>query len=938
MRMHRAQTHRFKLKSLLPALVVALTLAGAGPSRAGVYQQAPFLDNLLTNPNGDTGDLSGWIVTSNGGDGWEAHSGDHQDLQEDNGFLTSYHWAIREQTVDLLAQGFSEELLDAQPTILISELFEKVFCADKFFISVDLLDRNFSVIRSWTSGEQQHRNTACDYSGYKDRVSTELTHYGRGVRYIRWRDGGKDSEWWSGHFGPKLQNAYLALTPANLLNQPEELSSWTILENGGNGFLVTGAPDARQFMTSYGWGRRQQVVDLLALGLTASELDSGKLPIIARSTYGERACPDKFYLKVELLDQNHRVLSARDSGVRTHDGECDWTYSGYAQTVHHRFVDYPAGVRYIRWEDGGVDSEYWAGHFGATLQQPYLAIINYGNGFESSRHGRILSMEDYLPVLAIDAIAWTGAIAGCILTTPIVPVIGCMAFVGGTTVVTAAANYTLVPSPNNANKVHVVPVAAQPTDPQLTPGCDTDCKMDKISQGLAAQAQGTVWSEDRVNDAESITIFSSPHKDHPTNLKAPNEQLKAELVAAVRKGRKLIDITALSSIENPWIAELNTALKAIDQEADLNSEAPVVRVYLGLPPEGYSPIGSGAYPQSNWNAHLSGILDQLTKDLPGRTDMTIYIGGGRTDTVAGFATSWNHSKIVAIDGTELFSGGHNLWHQYFIANNPLFDVSLKLAGDPALSAHRFADKLWEHQRNSFLTDRYTLLWRKKLVTGNIGLVPNSYTLLDVVPAGGAIRVLSVGQTGTTDYESPVQRAVLNMVNAAEKSIYISQQALVHPWFSQILDAPLINSLVRRTLETPAVSVEIVLSSVDSPHHTESYVNNKLLLRYVWQTAVVSGVKDNIANREKFCNHFKVSSLRVSGKSEHFANHAKVLMLDKQIFLIGSHNLYEQAPMQLSEYAHVIADPTKAGEFFKAYFQPLLQDSERVNWLECPDYL
>ncbi|HEY9422135.1 MAG TPA: hypothetical protein VIW92_12030 [Thermoanaerobaculia bacterium] len=181
------------LINIASTLVMVVALSLSSPAEASVYGPAPYFDNLLTNPNGDAGNLSGWTLTANGGDGWAVDTGYHQNETADNGFLTSYEWAQREQIVDLLSQGFTPDLLEAQPPIIISETFEKVFCADHFFVEVDLLDSSMNLIRTWTSGRLSHSSTNCDYSGYKEQVNTELTHYGTGVRYIRWRDGGKDS-------------------------------------------------------------------------------------------------------------------------------------------------------------------------------------------------------------------------------------------------------------------------------------------------------------------------------------------------------------------------------------------------------------------------------------------------------------------------------------------------------------------------------------------------------------------------------------------------------------------------------------------------------------------------------------------------------------------------------------------------------------------------
>ena len=58
--------------------------------------------------------------------------------------------------------------------------------------------------------------------------------------------------------------------------------------------------------------------------------------------------------------------------------------------------------------------------------------------------------------------------------------------------------------------------------------------------------------------------------------------------------------------------------------------------------------------------------------------------------------SWNHSKIIAIDGAEAMVGGHNLWAQDYLMNEPVSDLSMHVKGPAAASAVRFIDRLWEY--------------------------------------------------------------------------------------------------------------------------------------------------------------------------------------------------------------------------------------------------
>ncbi|MBD1833768.1 cadherin-like domain-containing protein [Cyanobacteria bacterium FACHB-472] len=179
---------------------------------------APIL-NLLTNPGAETGDMSGWNILQNGGNGWAVQSGGYENSQT---FVTSYDWGKRSQTVDLVAKGYSTTVLDQAPTINISEWFRGIGpkTADKSYLKVELRDAGGNVIASFNSGELTAKS---DWQ----QISHKFANYGAGVRYVYWEDGGKDVEYWAGHYGTQIDGASLTLTvPSN--SPPPVLKSFTL--------------------------------------------------------------------------------------------------------------------------------------------------------------------------------------------------------------------------------------------------------------------------------------------------------------------------------------------------------------------------------------------------------------------------------------------------------------------------------------------------------------------------------------------------------------------------------------------------------------------------------------------------------------------------------------------------------------------------------------
>lgn len=57
--------------------------------------------------------------------------------------------------------------------------------------------------------------------------------------------------------------------------------------------------------------------------------------------------------------------------------------------------------------------------------------------------------------------------------------------------------------------------------------------------------------------------------------------------------------------------------------------------------------------------------------------------------------TWNHAKIVAVNGRALLTGGGNYFDLYASGQDSLIDSDITILGDAAVSGHRYADYLWK---------------------------------------------------------------------------------------------------------------------------------------------------------------------------------------------------------------------------------------------------
>ncbi|WP_299733585.1 VCBS domain-containing protein [uncultured Endozoicomonas sp.] len=229
--------------------------------------------------------------------------------------------------------------------------YELISGPDKGFVTVDedgqyrfVTGADFETLNAGESEQVSFSYSVTDVDGNKDTATVQVTV-----------NGAVDAP-----FGDNLV--------VNSSAENGTLNGWTITANGGNGWAVTGVGQegSQSFISSYGWGRKSQIIDLEAQGFSLDDLDSA--PDINASEWyqGIQTTSDQYYFKVELRGANDEVIDSFDTGILTANGQ--W------QEVAHQFTDYGAGVRFIYVEHGGKDTEYWAGHYGTAIDNTQIVI------------------------------------------------------------------------------------------------------------------------------------------------------------------------------------------------------------------------------------------------------------------------------------------------------------------------------------------------------------------------------------------------------------------------------------------------------------------------------------------------------------------------------------------------------------------------------------
>ncbi len=143
---------------------------------------------------------------------WIKPESDAELIKESNGclqnYVTSYMWCCRDQVIELAKVGLSDEIMDdIQPAIEVSEWFSARWdCGSTFCIRVELLGADKKVVRHY-----EHSETTDQWQGGElgwRKVRHVFSGYGGGVRFLRFADAGKDTQFWAGHYGSKMAAAW----------------------------------------------------------------------------------------------------------------------------------------------------------------------------------------------------------------------------------------------------------------------------------------------------------------------------------------------------------------------------------------------------------------------------------------------------------------------------------------------------------------------------------------------------------------------------------------------------------------------------------------------------------------------------------------------------------------------------------------------------------
>jgi phosphatidylserine/phosphatidylglycerophosphate/cardiolipin synthase-like enzyme/uncharacterized membrane protein YdjX (TVP38/TMEM64 family) len=236
----------------------------------------------------------------------------------------------------------------------------------------------------------------------------------------------------------------------------------------------------------------------------------------------------------------------------------------------------------------------------------------------------------------------------------------------------------------------------------------------------------------------------------------------------------------------------------------------------------------------------------------------------------------HHQKIIVIDDSVAFSGGLDLtvrrWdtssHHLDDPNRcdpagkpypPFHDVQMVVDGDAGRAIAEIAHGRWERATGESIPLETTTRIPWPNVTPNFSDV--QVTIARTLPA----------YNGEEEVRE-VEALFLDMIAAAQRSIYIENQFLTSPVIAQ--------ALAKRLQENPALEVLLI-----APHTPEKWLEYHTMrngrIRF-WRTLEQSGAGKRV--------RLTCPEVRQGGREAHTMVHSKVMIIDDEMLRIGSANL------------------------------------------------
>ncbi|MEU6216358.1 phospholipase [Streptomyces sp. NPDC047022] len=477
----------------------------------------------------------------------------------------------------------------------------------------------------------------------------------------------------------------------------------------------------------------------------------------------------------------------------------------------------------------------------------------------------------------------------------------------------------------------------------------------EVSPGL----EGQVWERtdgnrlDAPADDPSGWLLQTPGcwGDAGCAERSGTRRLLAKMSANIAQATRTVDISTLAPFPN---GEFQDAIVSGLKSAALkggSGDKIKVRVLVG------------AAPIYHLNVLPSKYRDELLSKLGAAADDISLDVASMTTSKTGL--SWNHSKLLVVDGRSAVTGGINDWKDDYIDTaHPVSDVDLALTGPAAGSAGRYLDQLWSWTCQN--KNNLTKVWfASSPGTGCMSTLSDASSARQAsaspAPAGDT-PVIAVGGLGVgvkdrdtsseyrpglptapdtkcgvglsdrtnsdRDYDTvnPEESALRALVGSATSHVEISQQDMnaTCPPLPRY-DIRLYDTLAAKL--AAGVKVRIVVSDPANrgTFGSGGYSQIKSLdeISDVLRGRLTRITGDSAKAAAALCGNLQLASARGADSAtwadgKPYAQHHKLVSVDGSAFYIGSKNLY---PAWLEDFGYIVESPRAAAQLDAALLAP-----------------
>jgi hypothetical protein len=147
----------------------------------------------------------------------------------------------------------------------------------------------------------------------------------------------------------------------------------------------------------------------------------------------------------------------------------------------------------------------------------------------------------------------------------------------------------------------------------------------------------------KIHQTPSADVFKTTAD--PTKA-GHDEWFPEKMCEIMKKTTKFCDIMSLGPPDGLFMDKMKEGLAAIC-ETSKNSDQPIIVRFMmgnivGMP------------------VNCDKLRKEMTQDLPADAKLNFWLGAWRK------GSSWNHAKLIAVDGRYLHTGGHNMWDRHYL--------------------------------------------------------------------------------------------------------------------------------------------------------------------------------------------------------------------------------------------------------------------------------